>query len=225
MVNVSCIIPAYNEQTRIDSVLHSVSGHPLIDESIVVDDGSTDDTGGTAARFKKVNVITHPHNRGKSAAVATGIQAATGKYIVLLDADLSGLTPEDVTHLITPVLTGQADISISLRGNTPFLWRAIGLDYISGERVFPKRLIQNYLNEMVALPGFGFEVFLNRILIENRYRVKIVSWPNVKSLYKYKKTGIWAGIKQDTHMMTDIMRTIPPLEVLGQILKISRLKI
>lgn len=112
---VSCIIPAYNEAPRIAAVLQTVVGHPLIDEVIVVDDGSSDGTAQTAWDVGGARVLVHGTNHGKSWAVATGLEAAQNGLVLLLDSDLLGLTQDDLTALIAPVRMGQADVSISLR--------------------------------------------------------------------------------------------------------------
>lgn len=99
-MKVSLLIPAYNEEERLGSFLASIvlykQRHPKdIDEVIVIDDGSTD---GTAALVKKhkahapyIKLLVQEKNRGKGAAVRTGVFAARGDYIVFMDAD--GATP------------------------------------------------------------------------------------------------------------------------------------
>ncbi|MBI3627849.1 MAG: glycosyltransferase family 2 protein [Candidatus Sungbacteria bacterium] len=224
-MKISCVIPAYNEDKRIGSVLEIASRHPLISETIVVDDGSQDDTKDVAAKFANVHLIVHPLNRGKNVAVCTGVRASSGECILFLDADLLNLTEKNITDLIEPILSNSADVSISLRGNTPFLWRLIGLDYISGERVLPRQMLTDHLNEISALPGFGLEVFLNTIIVEKSFRIKIVSWPNVASPYKYKKYGLWSGLRGDIRMMRNIFQTVSPLGVLRQIFLMRILRV
>ena len=133
--SLSCIIPAYNEKDRIGSVLQTVSAHPMIDEVIVIDDASHDGTADVAEQFTGVTLIRQTTNQGKTYAVSHGLEAAKGSHVLLVDADLTGLNHAHLTALIEPVLRGSADISISLRDNAPRVWRMIGLDYISGERV------------------------------------------------------------------------------------------
>ncbi|PTV93586.1 glycosyl transferase family 2 [Rhodobacter aestuarii] len=216
MKGLSCIIPAYNEAPRIEAVLNSVIDHPLIDEVIVVDDGSRDGTAEIAARVPGIRLIRLPQNRGKSWAVAEGVAAAEHELILLLDSDLLGLAPESLASLIFPVRDGRADVTISLRGNAPLLWRLIGLDYISGERVLPKALI-GAPEALRALPRFGLEMHLNRRMIAARARIMVVEWPKVASPWKGSKRGAWEGIKADAKMLADMFRTVPLHSAMAQI--------
>ncbi len=224
-MNITCIIPAYNEAARIGDVLTSVVGHPLIDEVIVVDDGSVDATSQVVTAIAGVRLITLPQNRGKTAALAQAIAEARGTLLLLVDADLIGLSAADLTALIEPVLSGQASLSISLRQNAPWLWRRIGLDYISGERVLPKSLIEPKLAALTALPKFGFEVFLNELCIANAEPIAVVRWPAVVSPMKGAKYGPWAGVQADVRMIGDLFRTVSPTRLLRQIIVMRRLRI
>ncbi len=220
---VSCIIPAFNEAPRIEAVLRSVVGHPAIGEVVVVDDGSSDGTAEVAARVPGARVIALAQNRGKSWAVSVGLEQSLHDHVMLLDSDLIGLGPEALDALIAPVRAGRSDVSISLRGNSPWPWRAIGLDYISGERVVPKRLL-GPPEALRALPRFGLEVDMNRRLIAERARIAVVRWPEVASPWKGAKRGRWEGIKADARMLGDMFRTIPPHHAAGQIWAMRRLR-
>jgi glycosyltransferase involved in cell wall biosynthesis len=222
---ITCIIPAFNEAPRIKQVLDSISDHPLISEIIVVDDGSADNTTDIVKTYTNVTLIVHEKNKGKSAALATGITQAHGEYILFLDADLIGISHDDITNLITPINTGVADVSISLRRNSPRPWHWIGLDYISGERVVPRSLLLDKIETMNKLPHFGIEVFMNNAIITHAYRIKVVHWNEVDSMFKYKKYGFLKGIMMDILMMVDIFRTISILQAGRQIISMRRLRV
>jgi glycosyltransferase involved in cell wall biosynthesis len=224
-MSVSCLIPAYNEAARIADVLASVVGHPLIDEVIVIDDGSVDGTSAVVAGIDGVRLITLPENRGKTAALAEAIAQARGDLLLLVDADLIGLSAADLTALIAPVLLGQAQISISLRHNAPWLWRVIGLDYISGERVLHKSLVAPHLAALPNLRKFGFEVFLNGLCVASGLRIAVVPWPKVSSPLKIAKYGWWAGVQGDVGMIRDLLVTASMIGLLRQIIAMRRLRI
>lgn len=225
MAKISCIIPAYNEGPVIVGVLNAVSGHPLINEIIVVDDGSKDDSGEIIRKFKDVKLLVNEKNMGKSYAVARGIAEANGEIIFLLDADLIGLTPQNISEIIEPVFSKKADISISLRGNAPWFIKMLKFDYISGDRVFSKELVQSHLEKIQKLPHFGLEVFLNELIIKNKCRVKIVFWPQVITPLKFKKRSFWTGIKDEILMNRDIFKVVSLREIIYQNIKLNSLRI
>lgn len=226
MSDISCIIPAYNERKNIGGVLSAVKDHPLIKEVIVVDDCSSDGTGDFVRGLGgNIKLVTHERNTGKSRAVYDGIQRSSGTHLFFLDADLQNVTAEDITKLIEPVTSGFADITISLRGNTPIPWKMIGLDYISGERVIPKKLIAEDVEKIATMSGFGLEVFLNDILIKQHSRVKIVAWPHVSSPLKYKKYGWWKGVAGDIRMMRNIFDQAGYIGVCLQIIRMRHLRV
>lgn len=221
-VSVSCIIPAWNEAERLPLVLLAVVGHPAVDEVIVVDDGSQDGSADVAQAMG-ASVLRQRRNGGKSAAVAAGVAQAQGDLILLLDADLVGLTAMQVMELLAPVRSGRADVAISLRQNAPWVWRRIGLDYISGERVMRREMLLPWLNRMAGLKGFGLEVFLNRLWIADRARVAVVGLAAI-SPSKAAKQGLLRGIAGDVGMMRDIFGTIGAVAALRQIMALRRLR-
>lgn len=224
---VSCVICAYNEASRIGDVLRVVAFHPRLTEVIVVDDGSRDQTSDVARSFQGVRVIVQEKNGGKSRAMVKGVMATRGDLIVLLDADLKGLTRENITALIEPVLSGNADVSISVRGNSLAIYRAIGLDFVSGERVVPRKLISDHAAEIETLPSFGVESFLNRRIIEKNLRIAVVPLPNVINIRKAEKIGRVRGMLSEWKMIFDILRVLSPIEVIRQnyrMLRLSRVR-
>lgn len=222
---LSCIICAFNEAPRIGAVLAVASVHPLLDEVIVVDDGSTDGTSEIVRSFPSARLISYARNRGKSCAMAAGIAAATNDFLILLDADLKGLVADNVTALAAPVLSGRADVSISLRRNSLPIYRAMGIDFVSGERVIRKELLSEALIDMRGLPRFGIEAFMNERIIARKLSIAVVRWPRVTQARKTEKMGRWRGIWAECRMLRDVLQVAHPLAAISQTYHMHSLRI
>ncbi len=222
-MKISCIIPVYNEGARVRGVLDVVVGHSLVDEVIVVDDGSTDSTAEVLTGYKGIRVITQK-NHGKTYAVMVGIRESKNDIVMLIDSDLIGLQARHITELATPVLEGRADMSITLRKNSLLIYRMLGLDFVSGERVFNEKIIRD-LNALTHLPGFGLEVFLNSIVIAKNLRLKVVWCDTLVSPRKSKKMGWFAGMMGDGRMIGQIASLISVSGMIAQMLRLRELRI
>ncbi len=108
---VSILIPAYNEGPVVGEVIHALRAAAPWHEILLVDDGSSDETGRHAAEAGAV-VLRHPHNKGNGAAVKTGIRAATGEYILVVDGD-GQHKPEDARRIAD--LLGEYDLVVGAR--------------------------------------------------------------------------------------------------------------
>jgi glycosyltransferase involved in cell wall biosynthesis len=224
MKKISCLICAYNEAPRIEKVLKVAAVHPLVDEVLVVDDGSTDATSAVAKKVKGVKVVTLKKNCGKTEALRTGLEKVKNELVLLLDADLLGLHAEDLTALIHPVLSGKAGMSLSLRKNSFRIHKMLGFDFSSGERVFHKSLLKGHLEKLRRLPRFGFEVFLNDLFIQTRQVLAVAWWPTVSHVRKSKKMGWLRGQWSEIKMVLDMARTIGLLKIISQNISLLRLR-
>ncbi|HXH61174.1 MAG TPA: glycosyltransferase family 2 protein [Fimbriimonadaceae bacterium] len=104
--DVSVIVPALNEEATIKEVVQRLLALPLRTQIIVVDDGSTDKTPEILAGFgDRIIVVTNPEPTGKGRAVRYGMAYATGKVVIVQDADLE-YSPEEIPRLVQPILDG-----------------------------------------------------------------------------------------------------------------------
>ena len=182
---LSLIIPAYNEARSIQAVLDKVASSLQFNEIsaqiIVVDDASTDQTIAEVQQWKnkqptfEVQLIASQPNRGKGFVIRKGIEAATGDYVLIQDADHE-YDPRDYPRLLGPVLDGMADVVYGSRfiGGNPhrilFFWHSLGNKFLtfvsnmftnlnltdmeSGYKLFKREIIQSiHLKEN----RFGFE--------------------------------------------------------------------
>lgn len=223
---ISCIIPAFNEEQQIDTVLDAVleASQRVPMRIIVVDDGSSDRTPEILRSYDQIHVITNERNRGKSYSVAKGLEASDDEYILLLDSDLFGLTDKNILALLSPIQNNVADITMSIRRNLSFFdSRHDKFDLITGERVFPRSLISGHVNTIKKLPNFALEVYLNDLIIERKCAVKAVHWNNVLNKTKSKKRGFYAGWKENFKAVRDILTVISFAGLVRQYIAMRRL--
>ncbi|MCX8043062.1 MAG: glycosyltransferase family 2 protein [Desulfobacterota bacterium] len=120
-MRVSVVIPAYNEAATIGELVAEVRRILPDGEIIVVDDASRDGTGA-AARHAGARVISHPYNIGNGAAVKTGIRAATGDIVVLMDGD-GQHNPADIPRLLNAIETSDMAVAARDPATHANIWR------------------------------------------------------------------------------------------------------
>lgn len=155
---VSVIVPAHNEEKTIRLTLDVAGQSDLVNEIIIVSDGSTDKTVEIARSYKNVNVIDCKNNNGKARAMQIGVDASQGDVIVFLDADLKGFRLDHLDSIIRPVKDGEVVMCVASRDKaTPeknYKYR-VGYPMIAGERAMrrfvwdqvPKRYKRGYMIE------------------------------------------------------------------------------
>ena len=163
-MNLTIIIPVYNEQQTIREILHRVQAIELADEILVVDDGSTDETRQILNELDgtpNLRVILHDRNQGKGAAVVTGIQHATGDVMLIQDADLE-YDPRDIPNLLKPIEEGVADVVYGSRflggpRRSTMFWHMVANQMLT---LLTNVLYNNILTDMET----GYKVFRREVV-------------------------------------------------------------
>ena len=188
---VSIIIPAYNEEKKIKDTLLGIVDIEQINEIIVVDDGSSDNTTKSAKSLEneKIKVFKLDKNRGKGYALNFGLKKAMEKADIIgfLDGDL-GSSASEVKKLIMPILNNEADVIIAKfppakkKGGLGFVKRlakesvfemtGVELDStLSGQRIFKKEVLEKF--EEIPY-GYGVEVGMTIDILKYGYTIKEV---------------------------------------------------
>jgi glycosyltransferase involved in cell wall biosynthesis len=189
-VKLSILMPVFNEEARLPEALKQALAvdYPCEIELIVVDDGSTDRTREILADTDdpRVRTILHERNQGKGAAIMTAVTAATGEFMVILDADLE-YDPADIPRLLVPVLEGRTKV---VYGNRTFgshssfsYWYVIGNRAVTTaanimfncylgdlETCFKLMPVELYRSLAVKSRGFGMEAEVTGKLLRRRIR-------------------------------------------------------
>ncbi|HPW40869.1 MAG TPA: glycosyltransferase family 2 protein [Bacillota bacterium] len=206
-MNVTAVIPAYNEEQTIADVVKCVKSIDKIQKVIVVSDGSTDSTA-EIARECGADVIELDENVGKGGAIRAGINECGTEIILFLDADLIGLTEKHVLDLIEPVIDNKADMTIGIfkKGRMVTDLAQKVTPYLSGQRAIKKSIIDKIPN--IDITRYGVEVALTKYVDKFNVRVQEVDLPDMTHVTKEEKLGIIRGMHARLKMYWDIVKIL-----------------
>jgi glycosyltransferase involved in cell wall biosynthesis len=198
-MKVSAIVCAYNEAKTIKPILEVLLLHPLIDEVIVVDDGSTDRTRKIISSIKnqKLIVIHHIKNLGKGAAIAGAVKTAKGNILLFIDADTHSFHQSHIDMLLSPVLIDPKCMVIGLRDGEKLLDKTLNaiLKSIGGERVIMKKYVTPLLSK-IKDSGYGVETILNLATVRHNRRIYYVPLPQLFHPLKTAKKTLTEVLKE-----------------------------
>ncbi len=207
-MKVAAIIPAYNEEKTIGNVLTALQGSSTVECIYVVSDGSEDRTVEAASAYDDVIIIELLENRGKGGAVKAGLDRCKAEIILILDADLIGLTEDHIEALIKPVLTGETLMSIGIfekgRATTDIAQKMA--PFLSGQRALKRELLENISG--LDLSRFGIEVALHKYVDENDISTAEVPLPDLSHVMKEEKLGFWKGLSARAKMYWEIFKYV-----------------
>jgi hypothetical protein len=215
---VAVIIPAYNEEQRILTVLNAAKASKLATEIIVVDDGSQDRTSEVARTVEGVRVIRLKANLGKGGAMVKGVQSTKARLLAFIDADLSGLQGSHIDDIIRPLLQDQCDMCVGIfRGGK--VWSDMAqrvAPYLSGQRAIKRDLFEAV--PIMSELRMGVEWALENAADRRKSRVVRVLIRGVSNCAKEEKLGVLKGLKarglmykEITEAMVKTRRRRPPL--------------
>jgi len=222
-MNLSVIVPVYNEAGSIREILRRVETTGLAREIVVVDDGSTDETRTILKELDGkglIRVVLHESNQGKGTALRTGFSYARGDVLLIQDADLE-YDPREYPNLLRPIEEGIADVVYGSRflgaGRRPILfWNMVAnrmltlltnilynnilTDMETGYKVFRRKIIENmplHARRFEFEPEFTAKILKRKVRI---FEVPIVFYPRDYSEGKKIKikdafAALWALLK------------------------------
>ena len=162
-IYLSIILPMFNEEKSIKTVLDNLPSNNSI-EIIVVNDNSTDNSVIEVKKvqlYKPIRLVSHSKNRGYGAAILTGIKHAKGKIIVTMDSD-GQHSPDDIITLIRPILNNEADYTIGSRYLGSYFYK-LPVSTRLGEVVLEK-FIQILFNKRIKNNQNGFRAFNRKVI-------------------------------------------------------------
>ncbi len=215
---LSVVVPVYNERNTVTEIIRRIESTGLVKQIILVDDGSSDGTREVLDKVKNenrqnLNIVFHPQNRGKGAAVRTGLGHAQGDIILIQDADLE-YDPKDYPKLLEPILDGRADVVYGSRflggpHRVLFFWHYIinrMLTFLSnictnlnltdmevGYKVFRRKVLEGIV---IRSDRFNFEPEITAKVAKKKVRIYEVPISYAGRTYEEgKKIGVRDGFE------------------------------
>jgi len=203
----TCIIPFYNENLRIISIIESLTRLTKLAEIICVDDGSVSSAiaDEIEKKFPSITLIGLEKNGGKSAAVYAGMLHVKTPYVMLMDADLDQVVAGEIESAINIIINNPAiDMIIFRRISNPWFSKIARVELLfSGERILRVTDLENIFKTHPR--KYQLEIAINFYMMEHKKNVFWVPYSTRDNL-KIHKRGLVKGLMQELTMFSDIFK-------------------
>lgn len=214
-MRTTAIVAAYNEEGTIADVLRALTASPLIDEVIVVSDGSEDATVEIARTFEGVRTVALHENHGKGFAMAVGVATASNDTLFFCDGDMYNVTEEHISALVTPVLRGDCDMNIGVRNRGDvanfFHLRMKCGPILSGIRVMRREVFETVPAQYQS--HFKIEAALNCFCARAGFRQQETVIYDLGHVIKESKRGLADGLQARWKMSREVFLVLFDLYV------------
>ena len=205
-MRTTAVVAAYNEEKTIADVLRALTSSPLIDEVIVVSDGSEDRTVEIARTFDGVRTVALHENHGKGFAMAVGVANASNDILFFCDGDMYNVTGQHIEALIRPVAQGRCDMNIGVRnrgGLANFFHLKLKCGpVLSGIRVMRKKVFETVPARYQA--RFKIEAALNCFCAGAGYEQTQTVIHGLGHVIKESKRGLVDGLRARWEMSREV---------------------
>ena len=214
-VKTTAIIAAYNEEATIGDVCRALLASPVIDEVIVVSDGSTDRTVEIARSFDGVRTVSLRENQGKGYAMRVGVDNASNDILFFVDGDMYNVANEHIDALVLPVLRDECDMNIGVRNrgemlNFLHLQMQCG-PVLSGIRVMRREVFDCVPAQYQA--RYKIEAALNCFCSRAGFRQRHTLIYELNHVLKESKRGLLAGLQSRWKMSREVFLVLFDLHV------------
>ena len=202
---VTAVVPVYNEEETLTDVLSVLRSTQLVDEILVVSDGSEDATP-RIAQLMGVKLIQLSENHGKGVAMAVGVANTRSPFLVFVDGDILNLSEYLLRRLIEPVLSGQTDMNIGIRSRG---WLINAIHRRTGPLLSGIRCLNREIFEAVPegyQTGFRIEAAMNWTCRRLAMRQRTTVLYQLKHRVKEKKLGLLDGLRSRLRMFRAIFQ-------------------
>jgi glycosyltransferase involved in cell wall biosynthesis len=204
-VGITAIVAAYNEEKTIGDVLRALTTSPLIDEVIVVSDGSSDETVRVSRSFD-VKTIALRENRGKGYAMRVGVDHGAHDILFFADGDMLNITDRHIEALVLPVLHDECDMNIGVRHRgriADFLHLKMQCGpVLSGIRVMRREVFDRVPSQYQE--RFKIEAALNCFCSRGGYRQQHTVIYDLGHVIKESKRGLADGLRSRWEMSREV---------------------